>query len=396
MLGTTEKVIYYEPAGRVHPSQWELINHPPDGYKFVVARNAVAGAIVNNSFVFDKLRLRVLDTLLPLNLVKSRVNDIINKPPKDTELLYLYNCVTRREIPWVVNVEWSNVLVGRKPAWFRRGKRIIERYLSSGYCIAITTWSETAMNSILRNYDYSKFKDKLHVVLPAVSSKMIDRDYRTKNLRFLFVGALNDPMSFYAKGGEEAVHAWLWLRGRLPDTELTIRSRVPNHVLIVAQMVPGLRLLTEPLTQVEMDEEYKRADVFIAPAHKFHNMSVLDAMGYGLPVITTDIGSSFNEFVTDDETGIVVPSPKSIPYFVEDEHLLTSETTRYPEMVREIERHSIDAVPRLAEAMHLLATNGELRERLGRRAKWEVDEGKFSIGRRNQALKEIFDGATSE
>ena len=44
----------------------------------------------------------------------------------------------------------------------------------------------------------------------------------------------------------------------------------------------------------------------------------------------------------------------------------------------------------------ILVENPDLRRRMGKAARQEVEEGKFSIERRNRQLKEILDRATAE
>ena len=122
-------------------------------------------------------------------------------------------------------------------------------------------------------------------------------------------------------------------------------------------------------------------------------MAVLDAMRWGLPTVTTDIGSSSEEFVKNEVTGLVVPSPKEIPYVI-DNFILTSETTQYGKLIKAIRKHRHKTVDDLSEATGYLIENPEMREKLGVAAKQEVDYGRFSLTRRNDVLKEIFDAAT--
>ena len=42
----------------------------------------------------------------------------------------------------------------------------------------------------------------------------------------------------------------------------------------------------------------------------------------------------------------------------------------------------------------LLIENPDLRRKMGKAARWEVDHGRFSTEKRNERLKRIFDEAT--
>jgi glycosyltransferase involved in cell wall biosynthesis len=46
--------------------------------------------------------------------------------------------------------------------------------------------------------------------------------------------------------------------------------------------------------------------------------------------------------------------------------------------------------------MSFLIENPERRRQMGRAGRWEVEQGKFSIEKRNEKLKRIFDEATAE
>lgn len=390
MSGISEKLVYFEPAGRIHPSQWPLIDYPPEGYKFTFKKSR---GIVNNNFVFDKLRLQVLDRLMPLNMVKSTFDTISNFSPNGACLQYLYNHTTVREIPWVVSVEWAHILVGRELNWFNLNKRTIERHLKTDYCKAILPWSEMVWRSMLLNYDCTGLGDKMHIIYPAAVPVDYTRDYDRGRVRLFFLGALKDPASFDAKGGWEVVKVFLALKNKYPKLELTIRSGVPRYLREELAKVRGVRLLESALTDEELDNEFKEADIFIVPSHKLHNMAVFDAMRFGLPIVTTQIGATNGEFVENEVTGLVVDSPSEIPY-ITGNYILTSETVDYGKLIKAVRKYRHKNITQLVKATEALIVSPSLREALGSRGKQEVESGRFSLSKRNKELKEIFDYAT--
>ena len=387
-----KKTILYEPAGRIHPSQWDLINYPPEGYEFILKSTFLDKSVVGNNLVFDKLRLQVLDRMMPLNLVKAKVDTVIRRVPRETDLIYAYNHLVFRKIPWVVRVEWSHILVGRDPKFFNRCKRFVERTLASDNCRSILVWTDIAKLSMLMSYDCRAFHHKILTLPPAVSAKNIRRNYDREKVRLLFVGSLDDPDDFILKGGWEVVRSFLILNSRYKNLELVIRSNVPKEVCSYISLLGNVRVIDWRLSQYALADEFKEADIFVFPSHKFHNTVVLEAMSYGLPVVATNIGASGGEYVKDGETGFVVPDAEGVPY-IDGDFFLTTETIKRNHLRDRARKPDIKVVGRLVDRIGLLIANAELRKKMGEAGRYEVEHGKFSIGHRNEVLKKIFDEA---
>jgi len=386
------KKIYFEPAGRIHSSQQELIDYPPDGYQFITSETLLDKRIVGSDFMFHKLRLQVLDRLLPLNLAKARLDTFLRKIPEDIDLIYAYNHPIFRKKPWVVNVEWAHVLIGRDLKHFARYKETIERLLASEYCRKILTWTEMAKKSILLNFDCADFEHKIEVMPPAVHSKDFIKDYSHDKVILLFVGSANDPEDFEIKGGKEVLEVFIILSRKYKNLELVIRAKLPDHIRSKYADISNIKIIEEILPRHLLEQEFKQADIFIFPSHLLHNTVVLEAMSYELPVVTTYIGASGGEYIEDGVTGFVAASPEKIPYFLEN-LILTSETiyrSRLIKATRDVEPKVVDE---LVMKTSLLIENPELRRKMGKAARWEVDHGSFSIKKRNDQLKRIFDEA---
>ena len=392
------KKIYFEPAGRIHSSQQELINYPPEGYQFITSKTLLDERIVDSDLVFHKLRLQVLDRLMPLNLTKAWLDTFLRKIPKDVDLIYAYNHPVFRKKPWVVSVEWAHVLIGRDMRYFVRYKKSVERLLASDYCKKILTWTEMAKKSILMNFNCADFEHKIEVIPPAAHSKDFSKDYSHEKVRLLFVGSANDPEDFEAKGGKEALQAFAILNSKYDNLELVIRAKLPNHIRSKYAGLTNLKVVEEILPWQLLEEEFKQADIFLFPSHLLHNTVVLDAMSYELPVVTTYIGASGGEYVEDGVTGFVSASPEKVPYFRDllGNFILTSETIHRSRLIKAARNIEPEVVDELVAKTSLLIENPDLRRKMGKAARWEVDHGRFSIGKRNERLKRIFDEAVGK
>jgi len=367
------KTIYYEPAGRIHSTQWELINHPPVGYKFVTKK---LGMVVRNDFIFDKLRLQFLDRLLPLNYTKAEI-DTMTRIPK-TDMIFAYNHLVFRDIPWVGLVEWAHVLIGRDTKFLNKYRNSVSNTLQSSNCKGIITWSEIARRSILQNYIIPP--DKVTVVHHAVRPVRIDRDYNRKRIHLLFVGSANTPEDWDAKGARDVIAAFEALQPRYDDLYLTIRARIPKGWY---RPVERLQVIDKVLPRRDLDALFRKADIFVLPSHLCQEMVLVEAMSYGLPVITTWIGSTCGEYVDNGRTGIVL-AVRALPYFTGN-NILVSETIDRPKLIKSAQRKS-GAVGELTNAIERLVKDWELRKKLGEAAKAEVDSGMFSVGNRDRLL----------
>ena len=91
------------------------------------------------------------------------------------------------------------------------------------------------------------------------------------------------------------------------------------------------------------------------------------------------------EFVEDGRTGMVAAHPPGFPAW---------DTS--PEDVRKaLPSIPAEFVRALTEKTAILIENPELRRRMGQAARAEVESGKFSLTRKNQKLKAIFDQAAA-
>ncbi len=380
--------VFFQPAGKIHPSQYQLFDYPPEGYEFVLGSNKL-DKVIKNPLMFNKIRLQVLDRLMPLNLVKAYLDILMVKLPENLDLLYTYNLISPRDIPYVVNVEWFHILSGRSPMWVDPTKWLVKKSLNSNNCKRILTWTWAARKSIIEGYDYEEFCEKIEVIPPAFPSRSFLKPQSDGKIRILFIGSMNQTGDFHEKGGGDILKVFETLRSEYPNIELTLRAKLPKGT----RLVEGINLIENFLSKEELDNLYQISDIFFFPSHLFQNTVVIEAMSYGLPVITTSIGSSLGEYIKDRETGIVIDNLDSNNYFRKG--FLVTETTGRSQLIRGAQDTSKKVLEELTYALESLIRNPQLRRKLGSNARQEVDSGRFSIESRNNKLKEIFDAACS-
>ncbi len=372
------KKIYLDAGFRPYPSYLELVSCPPEGYEFIISSSAWRKAVVGvarKRLPFSLLGQ--LDRRVPLNLVRAYLQSF-SPIPRDIDLIYSSGLLVFRKKPWIVDQEYVSLLTGGNLDHFRRYKGVIERAFASGYCKKIFCWSEVGKKVILSNLNCERFKEKLETVYFAVRKKDFTKSYRQDKVRLLFVGSANLPGEFEIKGGREVLETFIHLRKRYNNIELVMRSDVPPDIKRQYGGLENVRMIEEVLPREMLEQEYKSADIFIIPAHNTPWMVPLEAMSYELPIVTIDAWGN-PEIVEDGKTGFLAKKSEKLPYYTNN-FLPYFGTSQF---ARAIKSPDPKVVAELTEKAGTLIENTELRRKMGKAARWEVEHGKFSIETRS-------------
>ena len=116
----------------------------------------------------------------------------------------------------------------------------------------------------------------------------------------LFVGN-----KYELKGVPTLLEAWRTVREQLPEALLWIVGVDPPRR--VRKDLPSVQWLGYVTDRAELDALYRDASVFVLPTQfEAWGNAVAEAMGFGLPCVTTDVGG-LPEVVDDGKTGVLVP-----------------------------------------------------------------------------------------
>lgn len=369
-----------------------LVDQPPEGYRFLAAPTSVdrAFGLAGRARVAYDLQARILAPVLPAVLVKSYLERYLKRPPRGADLTYACEHLVFRDEDWVVGLGGVTDFVGGQPEHLHRFRSVVESRLRSPRCKAIVCYYEAARRSLETAMDTAGFEHKLRVVHPAVPARQADRNGRIDDgrVRLLFVGSANIPGQFEIKGGNETIEAFLALRRRYDNIELVIRSDVPSAVRARFRGDPAVRIIDRAIPRPELERLLLSADIFLMPSHCTVWTAMLEAMSYGLPVVSTDVYAN-PEIVCDGATGLLIRRAGAVPY--ERDGLPVSMFTR--PFRRAISEPDPRVVGDLVRATGSLIEDECLRRRLGEAGRREVEDGRFSTARRNSKLKAIFDAA---
>jgi glycosyltransferase involved in cell wall biosynthesis len=295
-------------------------------------------------------------------------------------------------------VEWFNTPVGRNLRHFERCQKFLERQYASDNCRRILTWSETAKQAILDNLERKDLAYKVSFVPLAIHPQpRFEKKRPAARVRLLFVASANfqNQVDFMFKGGPEVVEAVRVLARESSEVELIVRASVPASIRRRCASCPNIKIIDNVLSRSELESEFKKSDVFVQPNRSTPFGAYLEAMSFGLPVVTRDAYAN-KEIVEDGKTGFVVKD--TIP----NSHLHTKCGFKMVPMGEwPISRDyfksiwSIDHVfvERLVSKLRAFIDDRNLSEKMGERARFEVEQGRFSLRNRNEVLKSVLDRA---
>jgi glycosyltransferase involved in cell wall biosynthesis len=390
-----ERVVFLEFTWKRHLAYDSLLTDPPAGYRFVVGDGRGQHAIKAASrFAPAYSALYALDRLVPVHLLKSYW-DARTKPPAGTALTYAVNHLVLRDEPWVLDLPCehvTNLLGGFRH--FQRFRRLVKRVLTADNCRRIIV-SIDAGRKALEAALGPDLAEKTDVVYAAVPKKEFAKRFDESKVKLLFVNSGNIPGQFHAKGGKEALEAFLLLRRRYPHVEMVLRSDVPSDARWRLGHVDGLRIIDRVVPWPELEREFMTADIFLLPAHLTPQMAFLDALSYELPVVTTDAWGNA-EIVEDGKTGLLVRDSRLASHY---ETMLPryfvppAGSREYRDIVASADPQMIQE---LVAKLSLLIEDAGLRRTLGSAGRREVEEGRFSIPQRNLRLKCVLDEAIEQ
>ena len=375
----------------LHALYNELMQSPPENYKFIKTEISEKSPLIKITFQYDNnIYKRVLYHFgsLPYFLVQLSGSNI---KYQNCDLIFAAQHLIKTEQPWVVDLEFANALTAY--CSLDLSKNVISKKLKSRECKAVLPWSKWGANTLLNSIDCKEFKNKIHVVRYTVPPKHNNGIKKDKSMiRMLFVGSINkcSAMRERYKGIYENVEAFIELQKKYDGLELIIRSTVTPEIKEKTKKYPNIKILDVPLTDLELSQLYASADIFPHSGYEALNLSILEAMSYGLPVIATSL-YNIPEAITHMKNGMLIDLPKPDLFYTKNK--TPNEYSNPPvHAMRKLRPFMVD---KIKECMKLLIEDASLREKLGKEAMLTIESGEFSIKRRNALLKEIFDDATS-
>lgn len=342
-----------------------MLEFSPKGIEYVNYKKKLNKMeIIGSSKKFERMRkfknlLRTILNILSLPNLTYSFN-------KDCDMIHCAHCLSLNKKPWVVDTEvYDCVTAGGNITRSKLGRWIIKNRLESTHCKKIIAWSEDCKKTFEEAFpNNKKILDKLeilHFALPAPNFKKI----KHKNLRILFVARW-----FEAKGGKQTLYVFNELSMKYPNIEFIFICPTPkkfkekyknNKKIKIMDLVPQERLFKEI---------YPSCDIFFYPGFgDSYGFATPEAFAYELPVVTSNTFAK-KEIMGNGRYGFIIDKPLSFRgYDGMDKKMLN-------EFIVKTE---------------LLIKDKKLREKIGKAARKEVVNGMFSMKKRNDKLRKIYE-----
>jgi glycosyltransferase involved in cell wall biosynthesis len=361
------------------------------------SRLGVLGAVLRLFFLLLRRGARVWPTL---RFLQSRhfQSQILLAPNRGvvflTSMPYTFG-----QNPWVIEIEDPTTLFYpliqnghtsdldlRESPYFP----IVKTLLELDSCKAILTHVRSTARLVCTLFGSETIRRKvlyapLGVELPASWQRHLPQS-SDEPIELLFINSwCQVPSNFFLRGGLEILDAFATLRVRYPQLRLTLRTSLPGldpRYLRVLE-AGGVRLIDRFLSPDEMAELHTCSHIFLLPAARIHVVSLLQAMAHGLAVVTSD-GWGIEEYIDHERNGLVVPGRYGKASWADEEAGMLRED--YDAMYTP----DPDVVAGLIEAVSRLVEDRDLRARLGRAARADV-ETRFNPEGWNRGLKAAFD-----
>lgn len=391
--------IRLDSIGSPHALWNPLIENPPEGYEVTLdedsvdrTRTKVASRVPRVFTALYRISRHIIPPKLALGMARGlryRVKDT-----SDIDITITTGHVLPQADPWMIELESPTHPVSYSRVQLRLLKRPVGKILCSEHCKGIICWTESCRKAVESVWSESTVQEKAHVIPLAPDPKILEVNPSFGNeeyLDLLFVGSSNIEGQFATKGGREALYTFLELKDRIPNLRLTIRSGVPEGVRETCQREERIFLFEERIPWTKMHALFQRSDIFLFPSYQSPARIFLDAMSYGLPIVTTDVWAN-PDIVSDGENGIVISSSDRLD-LVDDQNIPKFRAKDSALRNRVLRKHDPDVVSSAAAAVERLAENPGLRESMGREGRRRVAKGKHSPETRNASLKRLFDSA---
>ena len=343
-----------------------LRQNPPEGIEYMNAQNfnliqnKKKLALMNLIKVNGKRLVNIFASFLP--------NAHLTKTNKEYDLIHCAHCLSRNKSPWICDTEWVGQFWIAGNYDKHPSKRFVKKYLHSKYCKKIVAWTEWSKKGIVENFP--EIESKVELVYPAIPPKKFKK-IKSDKIRLLF-----SSRRFYFKGGLYALEVIDKLTKKYDNVEGTIISDVPEN--IYKKYSKNKKIKFERLVPQEklFNEIYPSTDIFVYPSFTdTFGFQITEAMVFGIPVVAAG-GHSRRELIEEGKTGFVVDEPASFP----------------KDYLENLDQKKVlnDLIEKTSEIIE----NKDLREQMSQNCiKLFQKDGKFSINKRNQAFKKIYESA---
>lgn len=365
---------------KIHSLYHSFFNNPPKGVEY--QRSGFRGINDNTYPILGKTR-KIILKIFPFGKIFER--KIIHLLRKETgaDLIHFTFHLGDTRKPSVIDYESAYNFVDVKDKSSKKVKERMIAKLNAPNIKFLMPINEEARKSF-KIFFGEKIQKTQQIIYPTI---FIPEKYRQPVLRkkkIVFVSTSNilDEKVFFIKGGPDTLYAFEHLSKKYPAYEFVILGKVPKRFI---NNFPKNMTLIESVSREKMWEMFNESEIFVQPSYQFPAMAFIEAMFFKLPIVTYN-GWANSEYV-DSSNGILI---EPLPTKHVDENNVPDYTL---EVLDKIERNAKSNSNLICKAIEKLMSNPNLRKKLGQNGFRRVTSGKFSIKKKNEKLRKIYEYA---
>jgi len=188
-------------------------------------------------------------------------------------------------------------------------KEYIKYTLEDPRCKKIICHINQMAQALPKLLQSSIIENKIHYLLPGIEDNT-NNTIKKENDPFtiLFTNSWSDwGKSFYLRGGHFLLNTFINLSQKYSNIKLILRTSLPDNFQENINKLNSdkIEIYNNKMFDQEIDTLYQKADIVVLPSIRVHSHSLLKAISYGLPIITTN-GWGINEFVKHEYNGLIL------------------------------------------------------------------------------------------
>jgi len=370
----------YPSSNTIHNFYKVLLSNPPKNYKFEKIDQ-------EKKLMFYLKELGFLKKLYKI-FIKITKKDLYNKimfaPPKGNfDIVFSMGVLYFGNKPWVLDIlDNPFSLTGYNYDLFIQNKENIEKRLLNKNCKAIICENHEILK-IMKKYFSKKVLNKIYFLNPAIKKNDFKK-INKKDFQILFMGSISNPEDFLTKGGLDVLRVFNQLIKKYPDLKLVVKCKVPEKIK-KQYFHKNIRFIEKIISYEEVQKIYSSSDILLMPGHCYCLMASLESISSGLPIVALDT-YAVKEYVIDKKTGFLIKPSRNFPY----DNPFYPANVRSKEFIDSILKGDEKVVNDLTNKVELLIKNPKLKQKLSQNTIKQF-KAKFSISKRNKALKRILD-----
>lgn len=371
-----------------HSLYKQFINSPPEGYKYLTLDD------VTEEYIFTSAK-NIFGEIVNKFFRNRKIIHLAKK--NDIDLIYCCDGILlfNSPIPWIIDLEHVTGFISHHFQIWKYVKWILPFLLRQRNLKYIIPWTRAGAESIRKNiklpFSIEKKIIPIHLCLKKSSGGYQKNDNPVSTLLFVTSVNYNSDYEFFSKGGRIVVKVYENLKKRGIDTRLILRSKLPKEYDFLRKD-GRVEIYEDKLDALEFSELFSKASIFLFPGYQSPGLAFLDAMDYGLPILTTDVFAN-EEMVCDNINGFKVNfCKKNRVYYLQDDFgIKFVPSGKFAQSDHLCQKMIADFVDK---TMYLLSHPNKLKF-FGKNSKKLLLQ-EFSLEKRNGELKKIFDKSLDE